>query len=31
MKIKEIERFWGAADDQHRAAWQAWAADPWWA
>ena len=22
---------WGAWDSEHRAAWQAWATDPWWA
>ncbi len=26
-----LRRSWGIWDSEHRAAWQAWATEPWWA
>ena len=26
----DLGRAWGAWDSQRRAAWKAWASDPWW-
>ena len=30
LSALDIGRAWGVWDSEHRAAWKAWAANPWW-